>query len=343
VSRGRLRTAPAILALIALLALAPAGLRAQRPANGEGDAGPAGAPASPVARAADATRATIWFPGDEVVAGPIAAPLEPRFTAGLIGTTLLGSTSAPGERPAFFVDDAGSARLDMQAMVGLGATVPVVQGVRGGMRWGLAVQAGVTERFRLEVPSRDALGGDWIAALPVEAAWGRWAARLRFFHRSAHLGDEFMQEAGARRIEFSHEAADLLVARGIGPYGRAYAGGTFVLRSQTHTVMLRAPARPDAEAVPVLQRRHDRFGLQAGLELSQLRWVGNRIGPLAAVDWQRTNHPASDRVSALAGLTGRLRGRTGRLFLHCHAGASPMGEFFLTPERFCGIAAGLEL
>ena len=40
------------------------------------------------------------------------------------------------------------------------------------------MQAGVFARFRIELPSRDDLGQDWVVAMPIEAAWNDWSGRI---------------------------------------------------------------------------------------------------------------------------------------------------------------------
>src|SRR2546425_7235901 len=42
---------------------------------------------------------------------------------------------------------------------------------------------------------------------------GSLTTRLRLFHQSSHLGDEYMAHTNARRIDLTFQAVELLVAR----------------------------------------------------------------------------------------------------------------------------------
>lgn len=320
----------ALLSLCAAVVVFPSPLHAQpeRSAAGAGD---------PTFR---------WFPAAALFAGPITAPLEPRFTAGVIATTLFERTSAaPRERPPFMVGETrADAQTDVQAAVAVGTTIPIWQRSHDRGAEGTSFQVMYTDRFRLEERSRDALGGDWIAALSVEGIRGRKSARFRLLHRSAHLGDEFIEQTGARRVEYSYDAIDALFAHHFGQHTRMYGGGSVVLRSQTHVVRSLAPARVwDANGgVVVPVEMDDEYVLQAGLEIRAAE-AGESIRPIAAFDWQRANHEDSDQFNLAVGLEAERFDRTARLLVQCHTGASSMGQFFLSEERFCGANFTLEL
>src|SRR5256885_8545268 len=51
--------------------------------------------------------------------------------------------------------------------------------------------------------------------------------RLRVYHQSSHLGDEYMIHAHAQRVDLSFEAAELLVARELAHW-RVYGGGEYM-------------------------------------------------------------------------------------------------------------------
>src|SRR2546427_4665619 len=56
---------------------------------------------------------------------------------------------------------------------------------------------------------------------------GSTALRLRVYHQSSHLGDEYMLHARAQRVDLSFEAAELLVARELAHW-RVYGGGEYM-------------------------------------------------------------------------------------------------------------------
>jgi hypothetical protein len=260
------------------------------------------------------------FPAQRPFASPLADPLEPRFAIGLLVTDLLGGRGP--ERDPFSVARADAR--DVQAAASIGGTIPLLQLLdrpAGGIVVG--AQAGVFARFRIEVPSRDDLGQDWIVGLPIEAWWKDVSGRLRIVHRSAHIGDEFSVSTGAERIEFGGETLDLLTGVRLGRL-RAYGGGGWTFHSNTdNTDVLRS------------EGRSDRFAAQAGIDG---RWPAAPAGGLALVaglDWQSAERTAWRSAFALAaGLEYRYDGRSAQLVFRWLDGVSPMGQFFLTRERY---------
>lgn len=66
-------------------------------------------------------------------------------------------------------------------------------------------------------------------------ASGCWSARVRGFHQSSHLGDEFIiNNPAVERKNLSFEAVDVLLAveERLGRvYGRVYGGGAYIVSS----------------------------------------------------------------------------------------------------------------
>lgn len=265
------------------------------------------------------------LPGVRWFEGGLADTDEPRMAGALLRTDLLAGRGP--ERPSFALDDAADAEREVQASVTIGATVPlwrVAEWEGGGVV--VAGQGGVSARFRIERPSRDDLGQDWMVALPVEFRQRDVSGRLRIGHRSAHLGDEFVAETGARRIEYGHEFLELLVARDLPEVGgRLYAGGAWIFRSNT-----------EAEAVLLDADRADRGVLQAGIEISST--AARPIRLVAGFDWQAAERTEwRSRFAAAAGASFERGTRHVRILARFYDGRSAMGQFFATPERYWGI------
>src|SRR5579872_1367801 len=53
---------------------------------------------------------------------------------------------------------------------------------------------------------------DYIVNLPIEARHGIYSARVSLFHKSSHLGDNYMVETGRERIAYSREGVQTLLA-----------------------------------------------------------------------------------------------------------------------------------
>jgi hypothetical protein len=307
----------AIRVFAAALALSPAIAAAQ----------PRGASTPALDEAAASTREPRFFPDAHYFPSPIADLREPRMAGAVIGTDLFEAPSGR-ERPRFSFPSHDDPSRDVQGVVVLGTNLPVWRPIgtsSGGLQIGF--QVGVNARFRIERPSRDQVGTDWIVALPLEAAHGRWSGRLRLLHRSSHLGDELAETTGAERIEYSHEAVDALVAFNLAPDTRVYAGGTYVLRSIT-----------TYEPWLIERGVRDAASVQAGIEAEWPGLAAARVVPLFALDWQRAQRTGwDDEISAAGGIRLKAGGREFRLLLRRYDGPSTLGEFFLTPESFWGL------
>lgn len=273
---------------------------------------------------AAAAQAPGWLlPRTRYFEHPLADPMAPRFSIGLIATDLLKSRGP--ERPPWALADSADAAYDVQAAASVGGTLPLLTLATwpgGGII--LAGEVAAFARFRIEYPSRDDLGTDWFVGMPIELRRDEWSGRVALMHRSSHLGDEFINAAGAERIEFGHESIELMAARAFGG-ARLYGGGAWIFRSNTAFEMR---ARNLGE--------HDRFELQVGADGE---WSFGRVGRAYAgldvqaaerTDWQT-------QVALVAGVGAHENGRAIRLLARFHDGVSPLGEFFLTDERFMSL------
>lgn len=253
---------------------------------------------------------------------PIADPHAVRFSVGLLQTNVL-KTQGP-ERPPFTIPDPEDASSDFVAAVGLGAILPLIHFPRegdGGMV--MYADARVFSRFRIETEGRDDMGQDWFVGGGFEMRRDAWSGRAAIMHRSSHLGDEFVEMTGAERIEFGGEQLDLTAARDIPGVGRVYGGGSWIFRSYLGW---------DPRLVALGVR--DRVLLQVGADRV---WHPREERPLAVyagVDVQTAERTEWDTAIAVAVGIGVQTRRSFRLMTRFYDGRSPMGEFFLTPERY---------
>jgi hypothetical protein len=268
---------------------------------------------------------SVWLPGVRFFTSPLADPIEPRFAIGLIVTDIL-SRQGP-ERLPFTLPAGDDGSSDTQAAAAIGATIPFLRLLdrpEGGIV--VAGYAGVFARFRIELPSRDDLGQDWVVGMPIEVTWNAWSGRVRIAHRSSHLGDEFSATTGARRIEFGGEAIDGLLAYRFPGIARVYGGGGWIFHSNTSATRVLRDAG-----------RSDRFTVQAGADGEWFPAAGP-VGIAAGVDWQAAERSEwAGGLAVAAGVSARANGRVARVMLRYYDGNSYLGEFFLTPERFWSI------
>ncbi len=221
---------------------------------------------------------------------------------------------------------------DLQAVVSLGGTLPLWGSASDpGQGVTFAVQAGVTARFRMEVPSRDYAASDWTVAFPVLWNDGPVAVRTRVLHRSSHLGDEVIYDTGAQRIEYAYEALDAVVAYRVHRSTRVYGGSAWIFRSLTETEPLLASRSLEIR---------DNLALQLGFDGEWPLRDDGRIAAIAGLDWQAAERTEwRSQLSAAAGIGSRGPGGGLRLLLRYFRGVSALGEFFLTDESYWALEA----
>lgn len=276
--------------------------------------------------------ASRWFPDTRLFRSPRAAPLEPGVRGSALSTDLFRGDASPGERPPPQVAGLRPGGTDLQGVVSLGDSYPFRRFGKGATGVQLGVLLGVTARFRLATSANEYVASDWIVGFPVEFARGPVAGRIVVFHRSAHLGDEIMEQAGVGRVGFGHEGVTLLVGNAHQGPARAYLGGTRLLRSETSGTL---------EALG--RGWEDEWEVQGGFEVTfGLPDEGSRLAGFGALDVQsaeRTNW--RPQWAAVTGVAFRARQRSGQVAVRLLHGPSMHGEFFLTPETAWGIELSL--
>lgn len=262
---------------------------------------------------------TTWLPQGELFCPRVADPKEPRtFFSVLRG-------EAPGEaEPSEFGE-----LLPFETTVGaigVGDAIGIVRWT--GSRPGDGVQVGLAgsifAQFDLESSSFDLINADYIVALPVTVRLGGFSSRLRVYHQSSHLGDEFLLRAEPERINLAFESVELILSQAFGPV-RAYGGGEYLFNRE-----------PDDLAAKVVH---------AGIELRPLTGTA---GFVAALDMKTSEEQDwTPAWSARAGLEigwSRDEGhppRRLRLLGEFYDGPSPYGQFHREEVRYWGI--GLHL
>jgi hypothetical protein len=262
---------------------------------------------------------------------PVADPFAQRIGVALKSTNLL-ATQGP-ERPPFTLTDPAAAAREIVAAIGVGVVFPLLSLAEwdgGGAM--LVADARVFARFRIEYQGRDDMGQDWFVGGGVEARDGPWSGRASITHRSSHLGDEFVVETGAERLEFGSEQLDLLAAYDLPVGPRVYGGASWLFRSYLGW---------DARLVELGVR--DRAMLQLGADHEWRPWSDPRFAAWAGIDVQAAERNDWDvGYSAAAGL-GVGQGRALRVMLRFYDGPSTMSQFFLTPERFFALEFAAEI
>lgn len=158
---------------------------------------------------------------------------------------------------------------------------------------------------------------DYLLSIPLTYAFDAWAFRLRVYHISTHLGDEYMvNHPDVKRVNPSYEAIEFIGAYQVSRGLRVYFGPGFIVHSD------------DSYPMKVL---YFDYGLE--WRITGLRHHYHQLygAPFFAVDleqWQATNYRLSATLqlgyewSKMAGA-----GRKVRLFAEYHNGNCE-GQFF---------------
>ena len=173
--------------------------------------------------------------------------------------------------------------------------------------------------------SIDLINADYLVGVPVTLRWSGFSSRLRLYHQSSHLGDEFLLRTELQRENLSFEAIELLLSQEFGPL-RAYAGGEYLFNREPETL--------------------DQTLAHAGLEARAGQLRGVRF--VAAVDAKMVEQRDWDPgLSARAGIEFAYRRdeshppRLWAILFEFYDGPSPYGQFFQEQVRWFG--AGLHL
>jgi hypothetical protein len=189
-----------------------------------------------------------------------------------------------------------------------------------GVQLGLA--GGVFAQFDLQSASFDLINADYLIGLPLTTRWSGFTSRLRIYHQSSHLGDEFvLRGGGIVRENLSFESLELILSQEIGWF-RGYAGGEYLLRGEPDTL--------------------EDWLAHGGLEVR----MGDTQAPhlLLAGDIKATEQQDWDPgISARGGFEigiWRAHGHPPRVFsalIEYYTGPSPYGQFFQSDVTFIGV------
>jgi uncharacterized protein DUF1207 len=203
-------------------------------------------------------------------------------------------------------------------------------GPRPGDGFQISISGSVFAQFDLDVTTYDLINADYIIGIPITFRRGVVSTRLRLFHQSSHLGDEFLlreNNPDFERENISFEGAEMLLSLDGGPL-RVYGGGEYLLRREPSDLE-RYVAHGGIELRPA--RRLVRFGSLAGVRFV----AGGDVKASEQQDWK----PA---ISFRTGFEfdrprdSEPQGRRWGLLFEAYDGPSPYGQFFRRDVRYLG-------
>jgi hypothetical protein len=255
--------------------------------------------------------------------GDVFCPLiaDPKATRSF--ASLLRHESGPGLRDA----ELDIASVGIGDAFGLGRWNGAHPG--DGVQFGLT--AGVFAQFDLGTESYDMLNADYVVGLPLTIRHGWFSTRVRVYHQSSHLGDEYLLRAPPDRQDrenLTFEALEWLVSADAAAL-RLYGGGE-MLFNRTPEDLGRYVAHGGVELRPLPRV------LPLG-SLGGFRFVAaGDVKSSEEQDWD----PA---ISARAGFEydraggGDATARRYGIFAEFYTGPSPYGQFFREKVRLIGL------
>ncbi len=90
-------------------------------------------------------------------------------------------------------------------------------------------------QFNMDSPSHDLINADYTVGIPLTFRYEEFSMRVRLYHQSSHLGDEYLLRYHPKRVNLSYEAFSLLLARDFGRF-RLYGGGEYRLDRDPSTL-----------------------------------------------------------------------------------------------------------
>jgi len=188
----------------------------------------------------------------------------------------------------------------------------------------LNIAGGLFAQFNLDTPSSDLINTDYVIGLPLSYRHGLWSSRLRIYHQSSHLGDEFLLAVQPDRINLSYESVEMLFSYDLQRW-RGYFGGEYIFH------------RNPADLKPK--------GLHAGLEYRRLQPIlsnGRLVAGLDVKSWEQHNWSADTSLKVGLEFGAMKHGqRRLRLMAEIYDGHSPHGQFYETEISYYGLGVYL--
>ncbi|WP_213318627.1 DUF1207 domain-containing protein [Chlamydiifrater volucris] len=252
----------------------------------------------------------VWLPQNTVLFQPLVADPRQvttsasiRFDDKVIGSRV-GSAVFGGDIILLRLFDVGCLRGDLD----------------------LGIQCGVFSVFDLEHPDACMVNSDFFVGLLFGYAFDKWSCRLRMWHLSSHLGDEFLlTHPNFPRFNLSDEGIDFFLSYTHNHALRLYGGVGYIVNRD-----LTFPEKPlyfecGSEIRPFgLRDRENNLYAQPIMAMHFRFWEEQDFGLdqtyVVGMEWSRF----------------RDVGRKIRALLEYHEGFSKEGQFIREPSRYYG-------
>ena len=158
------------------------------------------------------------FPSDDVFRPLMADPKQPQFFAVWQQTRLRA-------------DDSSFSR----GSVAIGENFGFYTKRKGCDGWQVGLLTGVFAQFNLDQKDAELINTDFNVGIPLSWRSGNWSARLRYYHQSSHIGDEFLSaNPGFKSMSFILEEVEGILSYDY-RWLRLYGGGGYLVHREPTT------------------------------------------------------------------------------------------------------------
>lgn len=254
------------------------------------------------------------FPSDDVFRPLMADPKQPQFFA------IWQQSRVRADNSSFSL---GS--------VAIGENFGFYTNRKGCNGWQVGLLTGVFAQFNLDEKNASLINTDFNVGVPLSWRSGNWSARLRYYHQSSHLGDEYL----GSHPEIKASSFILEEAEGILSYDyrwlRLYGGAAVLVHREPSTIdrtrvqwgfEARAPSMRTKILEPFLNRLVVTPVLSGDFKShEELSWIIN-TNVLGGFEWSRTGSRRRFRIMAT--------------YFHGH---NPYGQFYNQKIESIGVGA----
>jgi hypothetical protein len=173
--------------------------------------------------------------------------------------------------------------------------------------WQVGLLTGVFSQFNLGTKNAELINTDFNVGIPISWRSGNWSTRIRYYHQSSHIGDEFLgANPGFKSISFILEEVEGIISYDY-RWLRLYGGGGYLVHREPTTFdrgriqwgfEARAPAMRTRILVPFLDRLTITPVLSADFKSIQAHdWIID-TNVLGGFEWSRTGSRRHFRIMA---------------------------------------------
>jgi len=261
---------------------------------------------------ADGGATSEAFPSDDVFRPLMADPKQPQFFAVWQHTNPRNGGSSYN-----------------RGSVAIGENFGFYTKRQGCDGWQIGLLTGIFAQFNLDTSNAEIINTDFNVGIPISWRSGNWSARLRYYHQSSHIGDEFLERIRStggdfRRVTLSIEEVDAIVSYDYRRWLRLYGGGGYLVH--------REPSDLDAGRI--------QWGFEARAPSMRTRILGSFLDRLIVTPVLSADFKSMDQHGWLIDtniLGGFELSRTGsqrrfRIMATYFYGHNPYGQFFINQK-----------